>query len=87
MNRGFVSAAVALMAALPQEVVQKVASLEGAKGMTALAWKAGLSMRTGVQLQLRLARIAPSKILQPKGGSDFPMTPEEMDWQLDFFAG
>lgn len=86
-DRSFVSAALAELSDLPPEVVQKIASMQSAKGVTALAWKAGLGMRAAVQLQLRLARIAPAKILHPKNGVDFPLTTEEMTWQLEFFAG
>jgi uncharacterized protein (DUF2336 family) len=86
-DRSFVSAALAVLAALPPDVVQKIASMQSAKGVTALAWKAGLGMRAAVQLQLRLARIAPAKILHPKNGVDFPLSAEEMTWQLEFFAG
>ena len=86
-DRTFVSAALGVLSALPPEVVQKIASMQSAKGVAALAWKAGLGMRTAVQLQLRLARIAPAKVLHPKNGVDFPLTTEEMTWQLEFFAG
>ncbi len=86
-ERPFVSAALALLAELKPEMVQKIAAMESPKGITALAWKAGLGMRTAVQLQLRLARIAPTKILHPRNGADFPLTSEEMAWQLEFFAG
>jgi hypothetical protein len=27
----------------------------------------------------------PSQVLNPRGGNDYPLSPEEMDWQLDFF--
>jgi len=86
-DRSFVSAALSLLAQIGPDVVQKIAAMESPKGVTALAWKAGLGMRTAVQLQLRLARIAPGKILHPKNGVDFPLTAEEMSWQLEFFAG
>ena len=42
-------------------------------------------MRFASQLQLRLGGIAPNQVLNPRGGSDYPLNPEEMDWQLDFF--
>jgi hypothetical protein len=30
--------------------------------------------------------IPPNKALHARDGSDFPLSPEEMEWQLDFFA-
>ncbi|MDH3594957.1 MAG: hypothetical protein OEM93_08930, partial [Rhodospirillales bacterium] len=55
------------------------------KGVTALAWKAGLAMRVATQLQLRMGGISPSDVLHARGGVDYPLTPDEMDWQLGFF--
>lgn len=86
-DRTFVSAALTLLAGVRLDVVQKIASMESPKGMISLSWKAGLAMRTAVQLQLRLARIAPGKVMHPKNGFDYPLTEEEMAWQLEFFAG
>lgn len=86
-DRAFVSAALALLSEMPAEAVQKIAAMQSAKGVIALAWKSGLGMRAAVQIQLRLARIAPAKVLHPKNGVDFPLTAEEMTWQLEFFAG
>ena len=86
-ERSFVIEALALMADLPGDVVSKTVSMASAKGMVAIAWKAGLTMRTAAQLQLRLARIPPGTVLQAKDGDAYPLTEDEMRWQLDFFAG
>jgi uncharacterized protein (DUF2336 family) len=86
-ERGFVSEALALMGEIPLLVVSKAVAMNSAKGMTSVAWKAGLTMKTGVELQLRLARVPPSKVLQPKPGRDFPMSDDDMMWQINFFGG
>jgi hypothetical protein len=67
--------------------VQKVVSLASAKGIVAVAWRAGFSVGFAEQLQLRLARIAPGELMRSKDGGAFPMTDEELDWQIEFFAG
>jgi hypothetical protein len=67
-------------------VVSKAVSLSSPKGITAMAWNAGLGMRTAVQLQLRLARVPPGKVLQARDGIDYPLSDEEMRWQIDFFS-
>lgn len=85
-ERMFVSHAVALLSGLPESVVAKAVSLASAKGMTALAWKAGLGAPAAVQLQLKLARIPPPKVLHPKDDDDFPMTEDEMVWQIEFLG-
>lgn len=58
-------------------------SLRNAKAIVALAWKAGLAMRTAVQLQLRLARLPPPAVLNARGGTDYPLDEDEMRWQLE----
>ncbi len=84
IDRDFVIAALALRAKLVEEVVAKILSSSSAKGLTALSWKAGYSMRLSLQMQLRLARLPPKARLNP-GNSGFPMTASAMDWQIDFF--
>ena len=66
--------------------MEKVGESKSARGVTAVCWKAGLSMRFATQLQIRYAFIAPTAALNPSGGDKFPLTPEEMDWQIEFFA-
>ena len=85
-DRGFVIAALALASGLSRPAVQKVVSLASAKGIVAVAWRAGFSMGLAEQLQLRLARIAPDAVMRPADGGGFPMTDEELDWQIEFFA-
>jgi uncharacterized protein (DUF2336 family) len=86
-QRGFVRAALAVMAEVPVTVVDKILSARSAKGVTALTWKAGLPMRMAVQLQTRLGGISPRQALQPRNGKDFPLNDEELKWQIEFFGG
>jgi uncharacterized protein (DUF2336 family) len=86
-DRSFVIEALALMAELPSKVVAKSVSMASAKGMVAVAWKASLSMKTAALLQIRFARIPPGNVLQARSGGEFPLTEDEMLWQLDFLAG
>lgn len=86
-NRDFVSHALALKAGLPPTVVTRIAAAGSAKAMTALSWKAGLGMRFAIQLQARFAGVPSREILQARDGIDYPLSEEDMKWQLDFFAG
>lgn len=86
-DRPFVVQALALLGELSPDVISKAVSMSSPKGITALAWNAGLGMRTAVQLQLRLARVPPPKILQARNGIDFPLSEDEMNWQIEFFGG
>lgn len=86
-ERLFAKAALAVRAKLPMEAVDKVLAAHSAKGVVALAWQAGLSMRTAVALQTGLAHIAPSSVVRPRADNAYPLTPEAMRWQLDFLIG
>jgi hypothetical protein len=86
-DRAFVMASLAVRAGVQVAMVEQVVSTHSAKGVVSLAWKAGLSTRMATQLQMRLAGIAPRKILQPASGDRYPMTEEDMEWQLEFFRG
>jgi len=85
-NRRFVAAALAVLSNQSLALVEKVAESRSARGITALCWKAGLGMPLATRLQIRFAHIAPDSLVQPLGAEKYPLTPEEMDWQLDFFA-
>ncbi len=83
----FVTCALAIRAEVSIERVRKIIATQSAKGMVALSWKAGVDMPSAVLLQTKLAKVVPPDLLRPRPGSrGFPMTVEEMLWQLDFFA-
>ena len=86
-ERELVRHGLALRANMPVALVDHILSAHSAKGVTALAWKAGCSMRLATQLQLRVGGIPPSQSLNPKSGTDYPLSESEMVWQLEFFEG
>jgi uncharacterized protein (DUF2336 family) len=86
-DRAFAIAALGLLSGLGSALVGKILSARGAKGVVALAWKAGMSPRFATQIQLRLAGIPPKQMLQTRGAAGWPMNPDEMAWHLDFFGG
>ena len=81
----FVIAALAVRAGFSFDRARRIVAAESPRSVAALAWKAGCAMRFASQLQLRLGGIAPNQVLNPRGGTDYPLSDEEMDWQLDFF--
>jgi len=86
-ERDFVMAALVLTTGLPAEVVRRIVATRTASPVTALAWRAGLSMRTAMTLQLRLAHVPPSQVQNALYGVDYPMAPEEMERQIGLFLG
>jgi uncharacterized protein (DUF2336 family) len=85
-DRAFARAALAVLSDAPVEVVDRVLAAHSAKGVTALAWKSGLSMRAAVKVQMLLGQIPPSQALRPRNGDAYPMSEEAMRWQLEFFG-
>ena len=85
-DHDFVLAALAVRADLPEDVVHKVLSARDAKGVVAVAWKSGLSMKLAVAIQQRVARIPPAEVLGPVKGAPYPLSEDEMGWQLEFFG-
>jgi uncharacterized protein (DUF2336 family) len=81
-----IAAALARDSKLPAATVASILASKSAKAVTALAWRAKLSMRQALQLQLRIAHIPPTAALNPRGGTDYPLTPAEMEWQLGLFG-
>ncbi|MGD0431160.1 MAG: DUF2336 domain-containing protein [Acetobacteraceae bacterium] len=78
---------LAIAADIPLPAVWRAAMLRSAKGLVSLTWKAGFSMRTGYAMQVLLARLAPGTALKPGPGNSFPLSVQEMCWQLDFLSG
>ncbi len=85
-DRAFALAGLAVLADMPLETVSKAVSMRSVKGTVALAWKAKLSMTLAVQFQQKVALIPPSEVLRPAENGAYPLTPEELEWQLSFFA-
>lgn len=84
-ERVFAVLAMAKMAGIPAETVERILGA-GAKPVVALCWKAGFPARMCVDVQRLAGRIQPKDLLYPKGGTDYPLTQDEIAWQLEFFG-
>ncbi len=84
-QREFVVEVLAQKTGLETNAIEKVMRSGSAKAVTALAWKAGYSMRSAIQLQSGPARIPPPKLLLARNGTDYPVPPEELEWHLGAF--
>jgi uncharacterized protein (DUF2336 family) len=90
LRRGQRRLAIALLAAaadLPPPCVQRAVNLRSTKALVSLAWKAGLSARIAVPVQTVLGQIAPGAALIPTPDGGFPISIEEMRWQITFLTG
>ena len=78
------TAMLAVKADVRPAVVERACALRSAKGIVSLTWKAGLTVQTAVVLQVALAHLTPDLVLRPSRESLFPLSEDEMRWQLAF---
>ena len=82
----FAVEALMLMSELPTAGARKLLGSGQAKAVTALVWKCGLGMRTAMQVQRTIGKIAPQNMLNARNGTDFPLSETDMLWQLEALA-
>jgi len=78
--------ALSLLAKTDEALARKVLESGSAKAVTALAWKAGLSMRVALKIQTTVMRLKGRDVLLARGGVDFPLSEDEMRWHLGYFG-
>ncbi len=79
------SALLAIAAGVALDAVDRAASLRSAKALVSLVWKAGFSFRAIGPVQSLLGQIAPRALLTG-AGEHYPLSADEMSWQLDFLG-
>jgi uncharacterized protein (DUF2336 family) len=85
-KRDVVIQALALRSAYSPNLVKRILVSRNGKAITSLAWKAGLTMRTALSIQTRIALVPRDHLLLAREGVDYPLTPDEMEWHLEYFA-
>ena len=81
--------AIAFLAAAAEVepgTVQRAANMHSTKGLISLVWKAGWPARLLVPVQTMLGQIAPAAALIPLPDGGFPLSIEEMRWQIAFLT-
>lgn len=82
----FVRMALALLADVPRATVEGILGTSDARAVTALCWRAGLSMRCAMQVQTRASSVTPRHMLYARRGTDYPLTPAEMARTLELYG-
>ena len=82
----FAIAALAVRCGYKYDDVDKVVRNRSVKGIVAISWKAGLSAAAAVTMQKKLCHVGGRDLLQPDGG-EYPLTTDDMEWQLEFLGG
>ena len=74
-----------VLAQVPQETVRKILAFRSAKPVTALAWRAKLSMRVAFRIQRFVMKLPTDELLPAREGVRFPLSDDEMCWHLSYF--
>ena len=86
-DRAFVLGALALLAGVDEAVVESILNAQRrARRVVAIVWKARLGMRLAMKVQMQIAKIAPATVIKARDGLNYPMTEDELTWQLEFFG-
>ncbi|MES2728636.1 MAG: DUF2336 domain-containing protein [Pseudomonadota bacterium] len=75
---------LAYLAKTTPETVTRILDMRAPKPIIALCWKAKLSMRTALLVQKDMAGLGGKDIMLPRGGTDYPLSQGDLQWQIDF---
>ena len=84
-NQEFIVNAIALMAGTDLKRVRTILESRSGKSVTSLAFCAGLTMPTAMQLQNKVAKVPAHARVTAKKGGDYPLSEDEMSWHVEFF--
>jgi len=85
-KREVVVLALAKLAGIPDRIVRRILLTRSAKPVTALVWRAGLSMRAAFKIQRFVMKLPADELLPARNGIRFPLADEEMRWHLGYFG-
>ena len=83
----FVQTALELLSGIAADTVDQVFRARSGQAVVALCWKAGLDMQIAMQIQSTVLKFEPADVLRSSNFDTFPMSPEDMEEKLAFFAG
>jgi hypothetical protein len=82
----FVKLALAELGGTRAEAIDKILTARSAKGIIAAVWKAKLKLPTAVAIQQKTLSLPPKSVLTGSKWDGWPLTEEELKWQLEFFG-
>ena len=68
------------------ETIERAVTLRSPKALVSVVGRAGFTMRAGCVVQSLLGRLGPNEILTPTADGAFPLSPDEMDWQIELLG-
>jgi len=85
-KREVVILALAKLARLSAATVRRMLLTRSAKPITALVWRAGLTMRVAFKIQRFIMKLPADELLPARNGTRYPLTDDEMRWHLSYFG-
>ncbi len=82
----FATLAIAYLSAIHPQVLRRMIETRKPKPVIAFCRKANLPVRMAVDVQRYLAKVPVKEIMYAKQGTDYPLTEDEVKWQLEFFG-
>ncbi len=77
---------LARLARVPDRTVRRILLTRSAKPVSALVWRAGLSMRAAFKIQRFVMKLPADELLPARNGIRFPLADDEMRWHLSYFG-
>jgi uncharacterized protein (DUF2336 family) len=85
-NRDALIECLSVLAEAQRPLIEKIFSSRSAKAITALAWRAKLSMRIAFKIQTLALKLPADELLPARAGVSFPLSEEEMRWHMSYFG-
>lgn len=85
-DHSFVFAALIVRSGVSTPVATRIFMERNPQAIVALIAKSELPASIIVTTQQQMGRIAPSEIVHPESDGSMPLSKDEIDWQLEFFA-
>jgi uncharacterized protein (DUF2336 family) len=83
-DNDFVIEALAVLVGTDCSTIKHLLIMKTPKPIIAVCWKAGFSMRLALAVQRDVARLDSQDMIYARGGTNYPLTEQEMTWQLNF---
>lgn len=85
LDRPFVGAALSQLSRIPLATVEQIINSQNGRAVMAVCWRAKISARLGREVQLKIARIVSTQVVNPRAGNEYP-DEDGMAFQLELFG-
>lgn len=82
----FFYAAMSARSGIDGETLRKMMTSGAAKPLITACYCAKIPMRMCIEFQRIVGKLQPRALVYAKGGTDYPLTHDDMTWQLEFFG-